>query len=185
MYFVYSEYSYFSVRYSGILLVLRSFSGMITLDTACTRSILGFDTLKYCCTLSIFGCITLEYSLYLKYSGILYCSYFRYSEYLSISYGTTKTSILGVFQGFTLPRYSGLEYYSEYLLVCESPHFGDRRFVLSHHRCCMQASSFRCCMQSSCLCLRQGLRAETHHHRHGPRTTRCRERRSSSSLYGR
>ena len=60
-----------------------------------------------------------------------------------------------------------------------------RRFVLSHHRCCSQASSFRCCMQLSCLRSGQGLRAETHYHRHGPPTTRCSERRSSSSLYGR
>ena len=57
-----------------------------------------------------------------------------------------------------------------------------RRFVLSHHRCCGQASSFRyCCKQLCCLCLGQRLRNETHN-RNGPSTTRCNEHRSSSSL---
>ena len=54
-----------------------------------------------------------------------------------------------------------------------------RWFVLSHHRCCRQASSFRCRMQLSCLCSRQGLRAETHRHRHRLPTTRCSERRNA------
>ena len=90
----------------------RSISGMITHNTACTRSILGFDSLKYCCTQSILGFITLEYSLYLKYVGILHCSCFTFSEYLGISY--CKNSKTRSISGFYTPRYSGLEYYSEY-----------------------------------------------------------------------
>ena len=72
------------------------------------------------------------------------------------------------------------------LLLGEPTSFAPcRRFVLSHHRYCRQASSFRCCMQLRWVSSGQGLRDETHHHRHGPPTARCSQRRSSSSLYRR